>query len=74
MDHALGDALVVEMGDLLAKDEILQQHRAARADSQRVLVVRNRDTLVGRHDRVIATRHLMQFATGPGLGAAIDFG
>ena len=27
---ALGDALVVEVGDLLAQDEVLEQRRAAR--------------------------------------------
>jgi hypothetical protein len=37
---AFGDALVVEMEDLLAQDEIFQQGRAARAGLQAVLVVR----------------------------------
>ena len=42
MDDALGNALMVEVGDLLAEDEVLQQARAARAALQRVLVVRDR--------------------------------
>jgi hypothetical protein len=36
---ALGDALVVEVGDLLAEDEVFEQGRAAQAGLQRVLVV-----------------------------------
>jgi hypothetical protein len=39
MDDALGNALMVEMGDLLAEDEILQQGRPARTDLQGVLIV-----------------------------------
>ena len=47
MDDALGDALVIEVEDLLAKDEVLEQHRAARAGLQLVLVVGDADALVG---------------------------
>ena len=47
MHHALRDALVVEVGDLLAEDEVLQQGRAARPRLQRVLVVRDLDALIG---------------------------
>ena len=42
MDDALGYALMVEVGDLLAQDEIFQQGRAAQARLQRVLVVGDR--------------------------------
>ena len=59
MDDALGDALVVEMDDLLAEDEVLQQDRAARAGLQRVLVVGDRDALVGRQQRCFARRLLV---------------
>ena len=52
MHDPLGDALVVEVGDLLAKDEVLEQRRAAQARLQRVLIVRDRDALVGREDAV----------------------
>ena len=47
MDDALGNALVVEVGDLLAEDEVLEQRRPARAGAQRVLVVGDRRALVG---------------------------
>jgi hypothetical protein len=40
---ALGDALVVDMGDLLAEDEILEQRRSAQPSLQRILVVRDRE-------------------------------
>ena len=39
VDDALGDALVVEVGDLLAEDEVLEQRRPAQPGLQRVLVV-----------------------------------
>jgi hypothetical protein len=39
VDDALGDALVVEVEDLLAQDEVFEQRRAALAGLQRVLVV-----------------------------------
>ena len=34
MHDALGDALVVEVGDLLAQDEVFEQRRAARRRSR----------------------------------------
>ena len=45
---ALRDALVVEVGDLLAEVEVLEQRRAALAGLQRVLVVVDRNALVRR--------------------------
>ena len=45
---ALRDPLVVEVGDLLAQDEVLEQRRPARAEPQRVLVVGDRHALVRR--------------------------
>ena len=39
MHHALGNALVIEVGDLLAHDEIFHQRRATFAAAQAVLVV-----------------------------------
>ena len=47
VDDALGDALVVEVEDLLAEVEVLEQRRAALADAQRVLVVGDRHALLG---------------------------
>lgn len=39
VDHALGNALVVEVGDLLAHDEVFEQRRSALAGLQGVLVI-----------------------------------
>ena len=64
MDDALGNALMVEVEDLLAEVEVLQQRRAARALPQGVLVVGDRDALLGRQHRVIAARDLMGLAAG----------
>jgi hypothetical protein len=47
MHDALGNAFVVEVGDLLAQDEVFQQRRPAQAGLQRILVVADGDTLVG---------------------------
>jgi hypothetical protein len=47
VDDPLGDPLMVEVEDLLAKDEVLQQHRPALARLQLVLVVGDPDALVG---------------------------
>ena len=48
VDDPLGNALVVEMGDLLAEDEVLEQRRPAQAGLERVLVVADRHALIGR--------------------------
>ena len=50
MHHPLGNALMVEMGDLFAQMEIFEQSRAALARFQRVLVVRDRQALIGGQD------------------------
>jgi hypothetical protein len=63
VNDALGDALVVEMKNLLAKMEVLKGSRPARTDSQRVLVVGDRYPLLGRQDRDFAGRYLMCLAT-----------
>lgn len=47
VDHALGDALVVEVGDLLPHDEVFEQRRAALAGLQGVLVVGDAGAGVG---------------------------
>ena len=39
MNHSLGNALMVEVKDFLAKVEVFQRSRAASADLQGVLVV-----------------------------------
>ena len=48
MHDALGNALVIEVRDLLAQDEVLEQRRAAQPGLERVLVVGDRHALVGR--------------------------
>ena len=63
MHDALGNPLMVEMEDLLAEMEILDQRRTARTDLERILVVRYRTALRGGQDRRIALCGLMQFAT-----------
>jgi hypothetical protein len=48
MHDALGNALMVEVRDLFPEDEIFQQRGSAQAGLERVLVVRNRHTLIRR--------------------------
>ena len=47
VNDPLGDALVVEVEDLLPKMKIFQQGRPSRADPQRVLIIRDQDALLG---------------------------
>src|SRR5690606_25928289 len=47
MHDALGDALMVEVGDLLAKNEVLEQRRSADPRLQRGLVIGDQHTLIG---------------------------
>ena len=56
MDNPLGDPLVIEVGDLLAKDEVLEQGRAAKARLQRALILRDRHALIGR-ERAVGRIH-----------------
>ncbi len=69
MDHPLGDALMVEMEDFLAQDEVFQQRRTALARAKAVLVIGNRDALLGRHRAVGILGGLVGFAAmALGLG------
>ena len=47
--HSFGNSLVIEVLDLLAKNLILHQSRAAVADTQRILIRADRLTLVRCH-------------------------
>ena len=47
MHHALRDALVIKMRNLLAQDVVFQQYRPAHSCLKRVLVVRNLQAYVG---------------------------
>jgi hypothetical protein len=71
MNDALRNALVVEMGDLLAEGEILQKAGAPRAASQGVLIVRDRNALVGRQGLVEVGGCLVGFAAIAGFGRGI---
>ena len=53
---------MIEMRDFFAENEVFQQRRATRGDAERVLIVADRDALVGSHRRVLGPRSLMQFA------------
>ena len=48
MHDALGNALVIEVRDLLAQDEVFEQRRPAQARLERVLVVGDRHALIRR--------------------------
>ena len=48
MHDALRNPLVIEMEDLLAKNEVFKQHRPARARLQLILIIRNRNALICR--------------------------
>src|SRR3546814_12718608 len=65
MHHALRNALMVEVEDLLAKVEVLQRGRPAMADLQRVLVVGDRPALLRRQHRHVAAGDLLGFAARP---------
>jgi len=62
VNDTLGNPLMIEMGDLLTEDEILQQRGAARAGPERVLIIGKCEALVGGERRVPAPRDLMQLA------------
>jgi hypothetical protein len=63
VDDAFGDALMIEMKNFLAKNEILQQGWTARAAFEAILVVADRDAVVGsEHRRVRIVGDLVGFA------------
>src|ERR1035437_8463438 len=57
---ALGNTLVIEMGDLFAEDEILQKRRAARIGPERVLIIGKCEALVRGERGVTSTSDLVQ--------------
>jgi hypothetical protein len=71
--YALGDAFMVEMEDLLPQVEVLQYGRAPGADSERILIVRDRHALLGREHGHIAASDLMGLAApAPEHGLIIE--
>jgi hypothetical protein len=67
VNDALGNTLVVEMGDLFPKDEILQKRRTARIGLERVLIVGKHDALVRGQRGMLPTSDLVDFAAGTPL-------
>jgi hypothetical protein len=61
MNDTLGNTLVIEMRDFVAKDEILQERRAAGIGPERVLIIGERDALVGGERRMASTCDLVYF-------------
>jgi hypothetical protein len=62
MNNPLGDALMVEVGNLLAENEIFQECRAAGVGFERILIVRKHHPLVCRESGVPASGKLVQLA------------
>ena len=60
MNDTFRNALVVEMRDFVAKDEILQERRAAGIRPERVLIIGERDALVSGERRMASARDLVQ--------------
>ena len=71
MDDPLGNPLVIEVRDLLAEDEVFEQRRPACARAQRVLIVRNRQALIGRQGLRRRCRRLMCLAAGASPGGGL---
>ncbi|MPN00938.1 hypothetical protein SDC9_148136 [bioreactor metagenome] len=63
MDDSLGNALVVEMRDLLAQDEVFQQRRPTPIGTQRILVVGDGNALLRGQRRMELRGLLLQFPT-----------
>lgn len=61
VNNALRDALVVEVKDLFAEVEALEECRPTRTGSKSVLVVGDRNALLAREDRCVALRCLVCF-------------
>ena len=61
--HPLGNAFMVEVEDLLAEMEVLEQRRTAVADLQRVLIVGDGDPLLRRQPHAALAHRLMSLAT-----------
>ena len=72
VDDALGDALVVEVEELLAEVEVLQEGRAAGPDPERVLVVGDGDPLLRRQGRVAGVRRLVEVLAPRFLNGHLD--
>src|SRR6185503_12413073 len=56
VDDAFGNALVVEMRDLFAEDEVLKQRRTTKTGLERALIVADRHALI-RRKRAVGRVH-----------------
>ena len=64
VNHSLRNPLVIEVEDLFPKVEVLQRGRAARANFQRILIVRNRHPLLSGQRGNISVRGLVSLTAG----------
>jgi hypothetical protein len=64
MDHALGDSLVIEVGDLLPEVKVFEERGSALANLELVLVVVDGHTLV-RGERCARRRRCLGGQPGP---------
>ncbi|MNW06044.1 hypothetical protein D3C71_2023860 [compost metagenome] len=71
MDNALRNALMVEVGDFLAHDEVFEQRRPAITRLERVLVVGDAHPLIGAQGLAggIAAHVLQALQLAVGVGA-----
>jgi hypothetical protein len=67
VNDAVGNALVIEMRDLLAEYKLLQKRRAARTGPERVVIIGKRYALVRGERGVGAAGDLVQLAAGSPL-------
>src|SRR5688572_17244962 len=68
MHDAFRNGLMVEMRDLLAELEVLQQARSAQAGAQRVLVVGNRYALCCGQQAVLASGLVLALTASASAG------
>ena len=62
VNNTLGNALVIEMRDFFAEDEILKKRGAVLIGPERVLIVGKRDALVRGERGMLSTSDLVQLA------------
>ena len=73
MHDTLGDAFMVEVKDLFAQQEIFQKRRPACSGAQTVLIVGNRDAMIGGHGLAARLLRLsaVAFAGGVAVGRCL---
>ena len=69
--NALRDAFVIEVGYLLAEDEVLKERRSAPPGFQPVLVVADRHAVVGGEHLLVTASLLVRLATGTVVRCAV---